>query len=163
MSTHFDRERELQARIAAELSEALPEIEVVEVELDEPRETVRIFIDRAEGIGFEHCEEVSHAIHDLVPEHELEVSSPGMERPLRSPESFTAVIGEQVRLRRAGAHKAGQFQVVSVDDAGVTVRPDGGEELLVPFDKIVRCRLVVGDFFAKSGKAERKARKKGRT
>jgi ribosome maturation factor RimP len=164
MSRHFDKERELQHRIQAELGEALADVEVVEVELDEPRETIRVFIDRPDGIGFEHCEAVSHAIHDMLAEYELEVSSPGIERPLRSAASFEAVVGQPVRLRRLGAHRAGRFDVVAVDPAaGVTFRPEGGDELVVPFDEIVRCRLVVDDVFAAAGKSGRKAKKKGRS
>lgn len=157
-SRHFDRERELHHRIAAVVEAVLPQIEIVEVELNDPQEKVTVFIDSANGIGFEECEAVTHAIRDTCPDHELEVSSPGIERPLRSAASFRDVIGEQVRLRQQGRHRASVVAVEAVDDvAGVTVRPDGGESRVVPFDELVRCRLVVKDPFAAAA-----AVKKGR-
>ncbi|MCW2950169.1 MAG: ribosome maturation factor RimP [Thermoleophilia bacterium] len=161
MSRHFDRERELQRLIEATLAPTLPQVEVLEVELDEPRETVRLFVDAPEGVGFDLCTQVNDVIRDTCPDQALEVSSPGMERPLRSPQSFEAVIGEQVRLRRAEVLRARTVTVVAVDPVqGVTVQPADGETYVVPFDEIVRCRLVVKDFFAAAERA-RGAKKKG--
>jgi len=149
MARHFERERELQGRIEAELQPALPQIEVLEVELDEPQQKVTVYIDSADGVGFEECTAVTHVIRDTCPDHELEVSSPGIERPLRRAEHFAAVVGEQVRIRQQGRHRASVVEVLAVDaTAGVTVRPEGGEERVVPFDEIVRCKLVVKDPFA---------------
>lgn len=161
MSRHFDRERELQRLIEASLAPALPQVEVVDVELDEPREAVRLFIDQLEGVGFELCAEVTELIRPLCGDRSIEVSSPGMERPLRAPATFEAVIGEDVRLRREGVLRARTARVVSVDpEEGVTMLPVDGDEYVVPFDEIVRCRLVVKDFFAAAEKA-RGAKKKG--
>lgn len=166
---HADRERELQGRLEATLARALPEVEVLDVELDDARETVRVFIDTEAGVGFEECEAVTHAIRDECPDHALEVSSPGLERPLRYPQHFAQHVGEQVRLRRAGSHRAGVFELVRVDEpgtegAGITVRPEGGEELVVPFADVVRCKLVAEDPFASSSSSagSRKHRKGGR-
>ncbi|MCW2926589.1 MAG: ribosome maturation factor RimP [Thermoleophilia bacterium] len=159
MARHFDRERELQDAIEATIAPALPEIEVLDVELNDPQEKVVVYIDRPNGIGVEHCEAVTHAIRDTCPDHELEVSSPGMERPLRRPAHFREAIGELVRIRQHGHHRASVVEVLGVEDAvGVTVRPQGGDERVVPFGEIVRCKLVVKDPFAAAA-----AKKKGRT
>jgi ribosome maturation factor RimP len=153
MARHFDRERELQDRLQATVSASLPEIEVVEVELNDPQEKVVVYIDRPEGVGIEHCEAVTHAIRDEVPDHELEVSSPGIERPLRTPTHFAQAVGERVRIREASRHRASVVEVLAVDeDSGVTIRPEGGEERVVPFNEIVRCKLVVEDPFAAAAK-----------
>ena len=158
MARHFDRERALQDRISAVLAPALPAIEVLEVELNDPQEKVTVYIDSPDGIGIEDCEAVTHAIRDTCPDHELEVSSPGIERPLRAPEHFRDAIGEKVRIRQEGRHRATVAIVEAVDEAdGVTVRPDGGEARVVPFDQLVRCKLVVEDPFAAAA-----ARKGGR-
>jgi ribosome maturation factor RimP len=152
MARHFDRERALHDRLQAAITPALPEIEVIEVELNEPQEKVVVYLDRADGIGLEHCEAVTRVIRDLVEEYELEVSSPGLERPLRSAAHFADVLGERVRIREQGRHRASVVEVLAVDDAGVTVQPDGGEQRLVPFDEIIRCKLVVEDPFAAAAK-----------
>lgn len=158
MARHFDRERALQDRLQEAVSASLPEIDVVEVELNEPQEKVVVYIDRAAGVAIEHCEAVTRAIRDEVPDHELEVSSPGIERPLRHAAHFREAIGEKVRIREQGRHRASVVEVLDVDDAkGVTVRPVGGEERVVPFGEIVRCKLVVEDPFAAASK------RKGRT
>jgi hypothetical protein len=67
---------------------------------------------------------------------------------LRSAAHFADVLGERVRIREQGRHRASVVEVLAVDDAGVTVQPDGGEQRLVPFDEIIRCKLVVEDPFA---------------
>jgi ribosome maturation factor RimP len=158
MAPHFDRERALQGRIEAVLDAALPTYEVLDVVLDEPHEKVVVFIDGADGIGLADCEAVTHAIRDTCPDHELEVSSPGIERPMRAPAHFREALGEKVRIRRAGHHRAMVATVEAVDEVdGITLRPDGGEPVQVQFDDVVRCRLVVEDPFAAAA-----ARKEGR-
>lgn len=100
-------------------------------------------------MGLGDCEAVTHAIRETCPDHELEVSSPGIERPLRLPAHFREVVGERVRIRQQGRHRASIVEVLEVDDeAGVTIRPDGGDPRVVPFEEIVRCKLVVEDPFA---------------
>lgn len=161
MSGHFERERELQGRIEAELQPALPEIEVLDVEIDDRAELVRVFIDHPDGIGFEECSAVNDVIRDTCPDHALEVSSPGLERPLRHARHFHEQVGQAVRMRQLGKHRAGLFQIVDVDDSdGVTVRPEGGDAIVVPFEQIVRCKLVAKDPFAAAGKRQKK---KGRS
>ncbi len=66
---------------------------------------LRIFIDRPEGVGLDDCERVSHEIsalldvEDPVPTaYTLEVSSPGLDRVLRTPAHFQRFVGERVRL-----------------------------------------------------------------
>lgn len=153
MARHFDRERELQHRIQAVLDDVLPDVEAIEVELNEPQEKVVVYIDTPAGIGIEHCEAVTHAIRETCPDHELEVSSPGIERPLRTPAHFSEFVGEKARIREQGRHRATIVTIVDVDeDSGVTVRPDGGDERVVSFSDIVRCKLVVEDPFAAAAK-----------
>ena len=150
-SPQHSRERDLQHRIEAVLESVLPALEVLDVELNGPQEKVVVYIDSADGVGFAECEATSHALRDAgtCDDFELEVSSPGIERPLRSAEHFRAQLGSTVRLRQAGRHKASVVVVEGVDDEhGVTVRPDGSDARVVPFDQIVRCRLVVEDPFA---------------
>jgi len=87
--------------------------EVVHVEVHTHREkTLRLFIDRLKGddaVGIEDCAAVSHAINeplDAIPEvesvfhgpYELEVSSPGVDRPLRHARDFERFSGREARL-----------------------------------------------------------------
>lgn len=160
MSRHHDRERDLQRRLEATLAPALPQVEVLDVELDTPRSTVRVAIDHPEGVGVELCTRVTRTVRDVCPELALEVSSPGPERPLRRPDHFADAVGRRARLRREGAPRASVVEIEGVEDAGVRVRSTGPDPAsdVVPFDQIVRCRLVapVPKPVAKPGKRQRK-------
>ena len=64
---------------------------------------LRLYLDSPGGVTLDDCERVSRAVsevldaEDPLPErYELEVSSPGLERPLRTPEQFARDVGEQV-------------------------------------------------------------------
>lgn len=67
---------------------------------------LRVFIDKTEGIGLEDCETVSNAINPILDEEDyikeqyfLEVSSPGVERRLRTSKHFEENIGKQIEVR----------------------------------------------------------------
>lgn len=71
---------------------------------------LRLYIDAAAGITLDDCERVSRAVSDLldaedpIPGHfTLEVSSPGLERPLRSAGQFARYVGETVYIETAQA------------------------------------------------------------
>lgn len=77
--------------------------ELVELELA-PRGLLRVFIDAPAGIRMEDCERVSHQLsHVLTVENvdyeRLEVSSPGLDRPLRKAADFVRFAGEEVTIR----------------------------------------------------------------
>ncbi len=68
--------------------------------------TLRVFIDHEDGIDVDDCANASHQIsavldiEDLITaEYNLEVSSPGMDRPLFNAEHYTLVIGETVTVK----------------------------------------------------------------
>ncbi|HET6726048.1 MAG TPA: ribosome maturation factor RimP [Gammaproteobacteria bacterium] len=70
------------------------------------RSTLRIFIDSASGITLDDCSRVSHQVsgvldvEDPVPgAYELEVSSPGLDRPLRTAADFERFAGSEVTLK----------------------------------------------------------------
>lgn len=68
--------------------------------------TMRVYIDHAEGIGVDDCAEVSHQVSAVLDvedpistEYNLEVSSPGMERPLFKEQHYLSVVGETVSVK----------------------------------------------------------------
>lgn len=70
--------------------------------------TLRVYIDHAEGIDLDDCTAVSHQlsgvldVEDPLPgQYDLEVSSPGLDRPLVFPEHFQRFAGERVKIRLA--------------------------------------------------------------
>jgi ribosome maturation factor RimP len=105
--------------IAAPLA-ALDGLELVDVEFGGPggRTTLRLFIDRPEtpetpdkpgGVSLEDCSTFSRSVSaaldvedPLEGAYDLEVSSPGLDRPLRTPEHFAKYAGQKVRLKTYG-------------------------------------------------------------
>ncbi|MBK1693722.1 ribosome maturation factor RimP [Chromatium weissei] len=68
--------------------------------------TLRVYIDHVQGITLDDCSAVSHQlsgvldVEDPLPGHyDLEVSSPGIDRPLVFPEHFERFIGQQIKIR----------------------------------------------------------------
>ena len=70
----------------------------------------------------------------------MDVSSPGLERPLRKPEHFQQVVGKRVKLKTAEPSKL-RGEVRRADEDAVTVAADSGE-VDVPYEQIVRGNLI---------------------
>jgi ribosome maturation factor RimP len=135
----YDKERELEQEISGKVSEALPGVEVLAVELTGP-ERFTVYVDRAEGVDHALCERVTHVLWDYLRTYSVDVSSPGLERPLRKPEHFRQVVGRRVKLKTAGRSKL-RGEVRSAGDDAVTVAADGGE-IEIPYGQIVRGNLI---------------------
>ncbi len=112
---------------------------------------LRVYIDHADGILIEDCETVSRQLSGVLDvedpisvEYTLEVSSPGMDRPLFKLEQFSAHIGEQVKIRlRVPFEGRRNFQGLlrAVEEQDVVVLIDDHEYLL-PVDTIERANIV---------------------
>lgn len=112
---------------------------------------VRIYIDSPEGITVDDCARVSRQVSSvfdvedpIAGEYTLEVSSPGMDRPLFELEQFRQFIGEQVKVRLRTAYEgrrkfAGTLTAVEDDDVVVAIEDD---EYLLPFDLIDKANVV---------------------
>lgn len=138
-------------------------LELVELEyVREPSGWVlRLFIDRPGrdplskegGVGLEECAAVSHAVEtaleveDLVPHaYSLEVSSPGLNRPLRRPEHFAKVVGQRVKVKTYGPvgqppRKSFTGTLAQVGAADITVQVEGGGPFHIPFRDIAKANL----------------------
>lgn len=97
-------------RIAAPLAEQ-EGLELVDVEIGGPggRQTLRLYIDKASGVSLDDCTAVSRAVSaaldvedPIAGAYDLEVSSPGLDRPLRTQEHFLKFAGSKVRIRTFG-------------------------------------------------------------
>ena len=113
--------------------------------------TLRVFIDRAEGVGIEDCERVSREIsalldvHDPIPTtYRLEVSTPGLDRVLRTPPHFARFAGARVEVEllapRDGRRRyAGQL--VQAGTTGIELAVDG-VPVQLSYAEVFRARLV---------------------
>ena len=112
---------------------------------------LRIFIDSDNGISVDDCAAVSHQVSGVLDvedpisgEYNLEVSSPGMERPLYTLEQYSRYLGEQVQMRLlaplAGKRRLkAQLEAVQGEELVLKV---GDEVLSVPFSQVDRANLV---------------------
>jgi ribosome maturation factor RimP len=112
---------------------------------------LRVFIDRPEGVGLDDCERVSHElaalldVEDPVPmAYTLEVSSPGLDRVLRTPAHFQRFAGERIwlelRLARDGRRRyTGRLETAGSE--GIELNVDGAM-VAVRYVEIGRARLA---------------------
>ncbi|MCL2626255.1 MAG: ribosome maturation factor RimP [Cystobacterineae bacterium] len=78
----------------------------IEYQTEFGRHILRLFIDKPGGVNLEDCVHLSGVIgpfldvEDFIPqEYNLEVSSPGLNRPLTKPQHFAQVLGQKIRLK----------------------------------------------------------------
>jgi ribosome maturation factor RimP len=135
----YERERTLEREISGKVAEALPDVEVLAVELTGP-ERFTVYVDRPEGVDLALCEQVTRVLWDYLSTYSVDVSSPGLDRPLRKPEHFQRVVGKKVKLKTAERSKL-RGEVRSAGDDVVTVASDG-REVEVPYAQIVRGNLI---------------------
>ncbi|MDZ5604390.1 ribosome maturation factor RimP [Pseudomonas sp. RP23018S] len=112
---------------------------------------LRVYIDKEGGIMVEDCEAVSRQISGVLDvedpitsEYALEVSSPGMDRPLFTLEQYAAHAGEQVKIKlRTPFEGRRNFQGLlrGVEDQDVVVQVDQNEFLL-PIDSIDKANII---------------------
>jgi ribosome maturation factor RimP len=117
----------------------VPGVEVLAVELSGP-ERFTVYVDREGGVDLALCEQVTRVLSEYLREYGVDVSSPGPERPLRTPEHFERALGRQVKLKAEGRKLRGE--VTHAGETAVTVAADGDGEVEVPYDRIERGNLI---------------------
>jgi ribosome maturation factor RimP len=128
-------------------------LELVHVEYQ--RESVgrilRLYIDRTGGATIDDCVELSRQMSDLLDVHldtvgpySLEVTSPGVDRPLAKKADFERFKGNRARIKTARPYEGRKnFQGILLGMSGDTVQLSTGEEkVAIYFDDIVKARLV---------------------
>jgi ribosome maturation factor RimP len=139
MPTTFERERQLQGEIAPRIEHDLPGVDVLAVELLTPSRFC-VYIDHPEGVDHALCARVTDALRDYLREYSVEVSSPGLDRPLRQQEHFEAALGRRIKLRTTGRKLRGE--IVFAGEQSVKIAASDGAETEVPYAEIVRANLI---------------------
>jgi ribosome maturation factor RimP len=152
-----DRIQEIVTRVAQGVV-ASRGLELVEVEVKRDRSgfLVRLYVDKPGGIGLDELQSVSEEVSAILDAEDpidasytLEVSSPGLDRPLHSLEDYRRFVGRLVKLSsyepvEGRRHWTGRL--VSVGQGGVLdvrLEKEGGSLASVPYEKVSHGRLEV--------------------
>ena len=141
----------LRMNLAELLERTLPPLgyELVDWEGAPGGRLVRVFIDKEGGVTVDDCARVSNHLTRLfavenVAFERLEVSSPGLDRPLRKPADFVRFAGEEAELRLANpiANAKKLKGVLRGCEAGAVLIETAKGAVAVPLAEIARARLV---------------------
>ncbi|HEU4451276.1 MAG TPA: hypothetical protein VFR63_15015 [Gaiellaceae bacterium] len=139
----YEKERQLHREVAATVEDRVPDVDVLAVELGGP-EKLTVYIDHPSGVDHALCARVTDALRDYLERYTLEVSSPGLERPLRDPRHFAGVVGRRVAIRTAhevAGRRRFRGQVVEASERELTLAA-GGEQVGIPYEAIARGNLI---------------------
>jgi len=143
MATTHERERTLEHDIAARVEQDLPGVDVLAVELLTPTRFC-VYVDRPEGVDHALCARVTELLRDYLREYTVDVSSPGIERPLRKPRHFADSVGRRVALRTAepvDGRKKFKGELTHAGADTVTLSVDG-TDVQIPYESVVRANLI---------------------
>ena len=137
--------RTILQHITDTVAAARPDVEVWDVQVIGPQNLVRVLIEHPDGVDVELCAEVARILSDLRDERGLEVSSPGIERPLVRTSHYTRALGETVQIRlkqpRSGRRNF-RGRLTAADDASLRLVLDDGVELELPRTDVARSNIV---------------------
>ncbi len=130
-------------------------LEVVDVEYKKEGSNwiLRVFIDKTDGITHEDCEKVSsfisaelEKVDAIANRYFIEVSSPGVERPLKKPKDFIRFSGSTVKIRTVDKIEGSRnFQgvIVGYMDDQVVLKLEDGNQIEIPYQLIGQAKLKV--------------------
>ena len=136
--------QDLTETIEARLRDFDPEVELIALE-QPAAESLRLFIDRPGGVDLALCEAVTGELRELLDRYALEVSSPGIDRPLTKPEHFRRFLGRRVRVRTTDAIEGRRNftgTLAEADDEAVVVAAIEGAPVRIPIAGIKRSNLI---------------------
>ncbi len=144
---------ELKARIASDIEQLDPELEVVEVRLgtSRGRTHVSVKVDHLQGVDVEKLSEINRQLGDILDQtpslkgpYVLEVSSAGVERPLTTPEHFQRFAGRKAKLVLWAARDGNTVfsGVIGGYDNGRVMLDTPQGEVAFPLEDIKKANLV---------------------
>ena len=155
------KEQQLLDALSPKAAEEDIEIVTVDIVGSKKAPTIRVYIDCEGGVGFDELSSAQAWINELMDEidpfpgaYTLEVSSPGIDRPLRTLEHFQRFAGEKAHLvlsRSFGSRSKYTGKLAGVDGDAVLLEIDGMTEA-IPYNIIKKAHIIATiDFNAKKG------------
>lgn len=127
--------------------------ELVDAEqaVNQGRWILRLYIDREGGVTLDDCARVSNELGDLLDvkdliEHEyiLEISSPGLNRPLRKEKDFSKVIGKKIKVKMSTFREGRQNYTgyLKAFNEGMMYMDVDGKETILPWSEMEKAHLI---------------------
>ena len=128
---------------------------LVDVEYKRERRgwVLRVFIDKESGVTLDDCARVSREfgqlldVEDIIPtSYQLEVSSPGLDRPLKKEEDFVKYSGRKVRIKtkeQVSGRRNFKGALLGCSEGKVMVKVEGSEVFAIPFTSILKANLEI--------------------
>lgn len=114
---------------------------------------LRVFIDKEGGVTLDDCAQVSREfgqlldMEDIIPtSYHLEVSSPGLDRPLKKEEDFIKYSGRKVRIKtkeQVSGRRNFKGALLGYSEGKVMVKVEGSEVFTIPFTSILKANLEI--------------------
>lgn len=129
-------------------------IEIVEVEAKVTKNSyLTVYIDTESGVDLDTCEKFHNAIDPILDDFDpsygspytLNVSSPGLDRPLKTDRDFLKRIGKDVEVKLFAPLKGKKYfecTLLGYDGKNVTLK-DGGDEFKIPLNKIAKINEAI--------------------
>jgi ribosome maturation factor RimP len=114
---------------------------------------LRVFIDKEGGVTLDDCARVSREfgqlldVEDIIPTaYHLEVSSPGLDRPLKKEDDFVKYSGRKVRIKtkeQISGRRNFKGALLGCTEGKVMVKVEGSEVFAIPFSSILKANLEI--------------------
>jgi len=124
-------------------------------DVEQHQTSLRVLVNRQGGIDIDTLAELSRAVSRALDEvdpvagrYTLEVSSPGLERPLRRPDHFAGAVGEKVTVKTVpgtDGERRVTGTLLTADDQGITIGPESGqdgEDRRLTYDEVMGARTL---------------------
>jgi ribosome maturation factor RimP len=143
MATTYEKEKTLLQQVRPRIESELAGVEVLALELMTPSRFC-VYVDHPSGVDHALCKKVTDVLRDFLREYTVDVSSPGIERPVRTPQHFAEAVGKKVALRTGepvGGRSKFKGEVRQAGTDTLTMSIDGAD-VDIPYESIVRGNLI---------------------
>jgi len=150
------KRKEVEERVESLVLSAVDQaFELVDVEYvkEGPHRYLRIYMDKEGGITLEDCQKISERVSEPLDKQDfideayfLEVSSPGLDRPLKKEQDYHRFNGENIEVKLYEAmdgEKVYEGELVGFVDDIVELMTDKNETVKIPKSKIASAKLAV--------------------
>ncbi len=138
-ATPHDTEKQLHREVSQTVESAIPGVEVLALEVT-GKDRFCVYVDHPRGVDHTLCGRVTTLLRGYLDRYAVEVSSPGLARPLRTRPHFERAVGRHVRMKTTTRKARGE--VLSAGERSLQLLNGTGQPVEIPYDEIVRANLI---------------------